>query len=418
MKLINTLTLKFKLYILLALIIFSFLLISAIGYFNMYKMKTNLDNLYFGSFIPVGELSQLQSVYNKDITLAFYQLKSSQISPAVAAAKIDLSRQKITHIWKAYQSHFKRDYELSYLEYAHGQLMYSTAYLKRLSKAISSLDEKNIPKLSSVSLLTRINSINEVIDTILKYEQDIAKYERKMLIITYEETLYKLLAIIIFVIASTIIIVIPIFNSIQNNERSIIHASRKLEFANKKLETASITDALTELFNRRYFNLVYTRELTRCIREKKPLCFMMLDIDFFKGYNDTYGHLKGDAALKKVADTMKKTLKRPGDYLFRLGGEEFGILISNITEDKAYHMAEKLRQNIQSLEIEHKENKASDYLTTSIGLISLFPDQSSEADYIIQQADENLYKAKDSGRNRVISSTIDKELTPLNNISA
>jgi len=418
MKLINALTLKLKLYILLALILFGFLLTFAIGYFNMNKMKTNLDNLYFGSLIPVGELSQLQSVYNKDITLSFYQLQNGQISPAVAAAKIDISRQNIIKIWASYESHFKRDYELSYLEYANHELDLSTSYLKRLSKAISSLDPQNIPKLSSVTLLSRINKVNEVIDTILKYEQEIAKYERKTLILTYNETLYKLLAIIIFILAATVILIIPIFKSIQDHEYSILKASIKLQSANKKLETASITDALTELFNRRYFNLVYTRELTRCIREKKPLCFMMLDIDFFKGFNDTYGHLQGDSALKAVADVMKTTLKRPGDYLFRLGGEEFGVLISNITEDNAYHIAEKLRQNIQNLHIEHKENKANPYLTTSIGLISLIPDQSSIPEHIIQKADENLYKAKDEGRNRVISSTLNQKVTPSNNLSA
>lgn len=418
LKLVDSLSLQLKLYLLLALIISGFVLAAAIGYFNMHKMKSNLDNLYFGSFVPVSELGQIQNAYNKDITLAFYQLKSMQISPAVAAAKMDLSRQKIIKIWDSYKSHFKRDYELVYLEYADKELQQSTHYLKRLSQAITSLKHEEIAKLSSTTLLNRINGINHVIDTILKYERDIAQYERSNLIITYDETLYKLAAVLIFIIAAAILIMIPIFKSIQNSENTLIHASKKLQNANKKLETASITDALTELFNRRYFNLVYNRELTRCIREKKPLCFMMLDIDYFKGYNDGYGHLQGDASLKAVAGAMKKTLKRPGDYLFRLGGEEFGVLISNITEDKAYHMAEKLRQNILALEIKHKGNKASPYLSISIGLVNIFPNQTTDAESILQKADENLYQAKEEGRNRVISSDMPNRHKPLNNISA
>jgi len=418
LNIVDALSLKFKLYILLALIISGVLLASIIGYFNMHKMKNNLDSLYFGSFIPVSELSQIQNAYNKDISLAFYQLKSAQINPAIAAAKIDLSRHKITSIWKSYQSHFKRDYELAYLEYANEEIKMSTSYLKRLSAAISSSDQKTILKLSEKSLLNKVNKMNSVIDNILQYEKDIAQYERKTLIHTYEETLYELLAVLIFVIAAAIMVMIPIFKSIQNNENSLIHATKKLQSANKKLETASITDALTELFNRRYFNLVYNRELTRCIREKKPLCFMMLDIDYFKGYNDNYGHLQGDASLKAVASTMKKTLKRPSDYLFRLGGEEFGVLISDITEDKAYHMAEKLRQNILALEIEHKGNKANPYLSISIGLVNLFPNQSTESELVLQKADENLYKAKEAGRNRVISSDMKPSVKPINNISA
>jgi len=419
LKFVDTLSLQFKLYLLLGLILFGFILAAAIGYFNMSKMKGNLDKLYFGSLVPVSELTQIQNAYNKDITIAFYQLKNSQISPSVAAAKIDVSRQKITQLWTTYKSHFKRDYELTYLEYADAELIQSISYLKRLSQALSSLQATQTTKLSSTTLLNKINAVNYVVDTILKYEEDMAQYERKNLILTYEETLYKLAAVFIFIIAAAIMVMIPIFKSIQNSEHSLINASKKLQMANKKLETAAITDALTELFNRRYFNLVYNRELTRCIREKKSLAFMMLDIDYFKGYNDSYGHLKGDETLKAVAQTMKKTLKRPGDYLFRLGGEEFGVLISDITEDKAYHMAEKLRQNIQALKIEHKASQVSAHLSISIGLVNLFPNQSSEPEVILQKADENLYQAKEAGRNRVISSEMEETvLKHVNNISA
>lgn len=397
---------KLKLYILLSLIIFGLLITGAIGYFNMYKMKKNLDALYFGSLIPVTELNQIKNSYNKDINLAFHQLKDEHITPAEAAEKIDLSRQKVLSTWASYQMHFKRDYELSYIRYASDELMRSTHYLKRLSSAILRLDLEHISKLSSRTLFKNINHIDNIISNIINYEHEIARYERKMLISTYNETLYKLVAILIFIIALAVIIITPIFKSIQNSELSLINTSKRLQAANKKLETASITDALTELYNRRYFNLVYNRELTRCIREKKSLAFMMLDIDYFKGYNDHYGHLKGDITLKEVSKAMQETLKRPGDYLFRLGGEEFGVLISDINEEKAYHMAEKIRHNVQALNIEHKQSKSSKYVTISIGLVTLIPNQFSEPEQILHKADENLYNAKAEGRNRVVTTEL------------
>ncbi len=406
MKRIDELSLKLKLYILLGLVIFGLSVIGVIGYLNMYKMKRNLDSLYFGSYIPITELSRIQNIYNKDISLLFHQLQNEEILPIEAAEKIDLSRKEILMTWASYKSHFKREYELEYVKYANQELAHSNRYLKRLSIAISELDPQNLSKLSSGILAKNIAHMDEVINKIISYEKEIAQYERKNFLHTYDDTIYQLIALLIVIIAAAIIIIAPIFQSIQNNESSLILTSKKLQIANKKLETASITDPLTELYNRRYFNLVYNRELTRCIRENQSMAFMMLDIDYFKGYNDFYGHLKGDSTLKTVAKLMKSTLQRPGDYLFRLGGEEFGILISNITEDKAYHMAEKLRQSIHRLQIEHKRSKASEYLSISIGVVVLRPDKEIDPESIISRADDNLYAAKEEGRNKVIQTCL------------
>ena len=406
MKLIDELSLKFKLYTLLALFIFGLSLIGGIGYLNMYKMKKNLDALYFGSYIPVTELHKIQNIYNKDINHIFHQLKNSQVLPSEAAEKIKISRKNILSIWESYTAHFKREDELEYIKYAHEELMHSSNYLQRLSLAISELDIQSTQQLSSGILQKNIAHMDGVINKIISYEKEIALYERKNFLNTYDSIIYKLAVILILVIAAAVIIIAPIFQSIENHTYSLIHTSKKLQIANKKLETASITDPLTELFNRRYFNLVYNRELTRCIRENKTMAFMMLDIDYFKGYNDYYGHIKGDTTLKMVAKSMKTTLKRPGDYLFRLGGEEFGILISDITQDNAYHMAEKLRQNIYNLNIEHQKSKVAEYLSVSIGLVVLKPDQEIDPESIISRADDNLYEAKEEGRNKVIQTCL------------
>jgi len=409
MQLVDGLTLKHKLFILIGLIISGLLVSGAIGYYNMNKMKRNLDSLYFGSYIPTSELHKIQTYFHKDIIITFYKIKNGRINPTEAAEKIDLARKNILKSWDIYLYYFKRDYELAYLDYAKEQVKLSTHYLEQLSQSIISIDGANITNLSSEILLKNIESIEKVINTIITYENNMAQYERKKLIITYNETLYQLVGLLIFIIASIIIVMIPIFHSIQNHQDTIVHASKQLKFANKKLETASITDALTQLYNRRYFNLVYNRELTRCIREGKSLAFMMLDIDYFKGFNDTYGHLEGDTALKAVAEAMNTTLKRPGDYIFRLGGEEFGVLIVNIDEEKAHHMADKIRQNVHALAIEHKSSDVSEFLTISIGVLVLTPDRDVKPESILKQADTNLYQAKEQGRNCVVMSELAQE---------
>ena len=410
MNLVNALSLKFKLFLLLGIVVLGLIVIGAVGYFNMHKMKKNLDALYFGSLVPVTELNRIPNTYNKELSNTFYQLKHSQITPAEATDKINLNRQNILTTWKSYVSHFKRDYELAYIEYANTEILNSTHYLKRLSDVIIRLQPQSISKLSTPTLIKNINNMNNIIRKIISYESEMAEYERKKLLETYDETIYKLAGLLIFVIFASIIVMSPIFHSIQAHQHSLVVASKKLHFANKKLEKASITDALTELHNRRYFNLIYNRELTRCIREEQSMAFMMLDIDYFKGYNDHYGHIEGDNALKKVAKAMRHTLKRPTDYLFRLGGEEFGVLITNINKDKAYSIAEKLRQNIQGLKIAHEISDVHDYVTISVGVVVLQPDRQIDPESIIHSADENLYYAKAQGRNKVIlTGLIDKK---------
>ena len=386
----------------MSIVIFGLIIIGAVGYFNMHKMKKNLDALYFGSLIPVTELNRIPNAYNKEIIDTFYQLKNNQVTSAEAAGTIEKNIQGIHLAWESYISHFKRDYELAYIEYANGEILNSIHYLKRLSNAVVRLDASSIARLSSLTLLKNTNKMNNIINNIISYESEMAEYERKKLLVTYDETIYKLSALLVFIISASIIVMAPIFNSIQQHQHSLIVTSKKLHSANKKLEKASITDALTGLYNRRYFNIIYSRELTRCIREEHSLAFMMVDIDYFKGYNDHYGHLQGDTALKEVAQAMKITLKRPTDYLFRLGGEEFGVLISNINKDKALDIAERLREAVLGVKLKHETSDVHDFVTISVGVVVLQPDRQIDPESIIHSADENLYYAKAQGRNKVI----------------
>jgi len=167
----------------------------------------------------------------------------------------------------------------------------------------------------------------------------------------------------------------------------------------KTIEQMAITDSMTSLFNRRYFNDMLPRMFNSARREDKTIGFLLLDIDYFKQYNDTYGHQKGDDVLVLVANVMKDTFQRAGDFCFRLGGEEFGIIFVGTPKESAIGICNRLKQNIESLKIKHIKNTASQYVTASFGLAIRNANENTNLDDLYKEADEYLYQAKDNGRN-------------------
>ncbi len=169
----------------------------------------------------------------------------------------------------------------------------------------------------------------------------------------------------------------------------------------KYIEQISITDGLTSLYNRRHFDEIFPKQLKIAKRQNSYLAFAMVDIDKFKQYNDIYGHQEGDSALKAVANILKNGLKRADDYSFRLGGEEFGLLFKSKTKQGTIEICERIRQGVEKLNIEHKGNSAKPFLTISMGVVLISPQSSALPEEIYKKADDALYKAKNSGRNRV-----------------
>lgn len=163
----------------------------------------------------------------------------------------------------------------------------------------------------------------------------------------------------------------------------------------------SITDDLTGLYNRRYFNQRFEREVQRAKRYRRPLSIMMVDIDYFKNYNDINGHLLGDDVLKKVAYLIESNLRK-ADIVARYGGEEFVILLPEIDKSHADQVAEKLRRTVELRHFPKEQYQPNKNLTISLGLATL-PDDSTNARELIEFADRALYRAKDEGRNRVVS---------------
>lgn len=173
--------------------------------------------------------------------------------------------------------------------------------------------------------------------------------------------------------------------------------------ANQKLEDLSNNDGLTGIANRRYFDHYLDKEWRRAARYSKTLSLILLDIDFFKDYNDTYGHLYGDKCLKNVADVLKKTVSRSTDLVARYGGEEFVIVLPETDLSGASVIAEKIRSSVETLQIPHKASKVNNFITVSVGVYTITPDSNFDPQHLIHGADMALYEAKHKGRNRVES---------------
>ncbi|MDV6316573.1 sensor domain-containing diguanylate cyclase [Idiomarina sp. HP20-50] len=190
----------------------------------------------------------------------------------------------------------------------------------------------------------------------------------------------------------------------QRTYAELIHTQRALEKANRMLQAQVAQDGLTGIANRRAFDERISNELQRASRHKTPLALLIIDIDQFKAYNDHYGHLKGDQALKSVADTMFNQLQRNTDFIARYGGEEFVAVISATDEQKTQESIRQLLESIRELGIEHKQSAVAPHLTVSIGGYIHTPTADEDTESLIarmiSKADSALYRAKSDGRNR------------------
>lgn len=167
------------------------------------------------------------------------------------------------------------------------------------------------------------------------------------------------------------------------------------------LSNYAFKDGLTGLGNRRAYDQRLFSEWSRCQRHMRPLSVIMLDIDQFKLYNDNYGHGRGDYCLSRIAQVLTKGLQRQTDFIFRYGGEEFVIILSETNQEDASQVAERLRRHIHSAAIPHGFSSVADVVTCSFGVCTVTPAQGIEPQQLVEQADVNLYLSKTSGRDKV-----------------
>ncbi|MDY7014193.1 MAG: PAS domain S-box protein, partial [Cyanobacteriota bacterium] len=177
----------------------------------------------------------------------------------------------------------------------------------------------------------------------------------------------------------------------------------QLKEVNQKLHRLAAVDSLTQIPNRRYFDAYFNAEWRRMAREQHPLSLILCDIDYFKYYNDTYGHPAGDACLRQVAAVLRKTLKRPADLVARYGGEEFAIVLPNTNQRGMMWIAELIRQAVRGLNIAHRTSCASNRVTLSLGGATVVPSPNEFAQRLVDAADRALYRAKEEGRDRAIA---------------
>lgn len=184
-------------------------------------------------------------------------------------------------------------------------------------------------------------------------------------------------------------------------DQRVHERTKELQIANEQLLHLSTTDALTQLRNRHYFDDAFNKEFSRAFRERTPIAILLLDIDHFKQLNDNYGHQFGDACLRQVGQWIKNIVKRPSDVAARYGGEEFIVLLSNTDLHGAVQVANKIHAAFLKSPVVASGQSAK--ITVSIGAVSVVPDENSSYESIVKAADELLYKAKENGRNQVMS---------------
>ncbi len=189
---------------------------------------------------------------------------------------------------------------------------------------------------------------------------------------------------------------------IDENGNYIGYSSIRTDITDKKrVEELTITDEQTGLYNKRYFNQIIEQEMRRAQRNRSFMTLAIIDIDSFKAYNDLYGHLAGDNVMKSIAAVIKKSLNRAGDFAFRIGGEAFAVICTEMNPKHSKEFFEQMREEVEKLGIEHSTGETGGYITVSIGICCAVPPVNATSDILFKKADVTLCKAKESGRNRV-----------------
>jgi diguanylate cyclase (GGDEF)-like protein len=333
------------------------LLISSILFFNQIdKLKYQIDNLYFGTFIPVNNLHNVVRIYNK----------------AIYSKKLLKSQKKNIHKkWNNYYNSYKTNKEKKVLDKINNEILIS----------FKQYDTKLLENL--------VKNINNIIT----YEVKIASKQRKTFLIQYEQMKnYLTYILLIILVLSLVFVSYIIYLNLQKHT--------ELEKLTNKYKIDSITDSLSNLYNRKYFDEVLDKTSLISFENNWTCAFIMLDIDFFKPFNDNYGHDMGDMAIKSVAKTLRNSFNKKDEYVFRIGGEEFGIIVFDIDIIQLKKSLDNFQNNIEKLKIEHSSSKTG-FLTVSMG-ISIIENNNPniETSKIYKQADNKLYYSKENGRNQ------------------
>ena len=324
-------------------------------------LKKQIDILYFGNLIPIVKLQIIADKY-KEIE---------------SCKKIKIN------------CNFKEEEQIIFQEWSY----YISSYKNAEEKIVVDTINEEIINSFKENKLQNFKNILKRIDFLIKYETQVAFKERKNFLEDYEKMKsYLFFNMLLILLISFSIIVYIIFQ--------VIKKDRQLTVLNKKYKLDSITDSMTNLHNRKYFDTIFDNMPFISNANNWKCAFIMIDIDYFKQYNDTYGHDMGDDALKKVALTIKNYFNKKYEFTFRLGGEEFGVVLFDISKDILENCLKEMNKRVLELQIEHKNSKILPVLSISMGAIIYEPNSYISANKLYKQADECLYESKQNGRNQ------------------
>ena len=273
------------------------------------------------------------------------------------------------------------------LDYQVRQYINSAIFFSHISESAEKKQKEYVDSILIPNSEKLLKSLDEVTYRFqMESERKIAEQQRIVRI--------SLLLVLLILLLQGVYIFRPMIHTIEKEKEELLSL-------NKELDRQASTDGLTGVANRRYLNEFVEREWARSIRENTMISVIMVDLDFFKAYNDNYGHLAGDECLKQVARQMKSNIKRPADLVARYGGEEFAIILPNTDVEGAEVIAEACRKSVEDLAIVHGASAVSSFVTVSLGVACSREAQCRAATDLFAEADSALYKAKQLGRNRV-----------------
>ncbi|MEA3228914.1 MAG: GGDEF domain-containing protein [Campylobacterota bacterium] len=355
------------------------------------SMKRNSDMLYSNALIPISELNKADQIYHLKLknTLALFQ--SSEITSTQAILEMDNSLLSLEKIWQNYKNNFSYD-EINYLEYALSEIYQLNKKYKAIQKKIET--NKQIEPLSLTDLKKDSANIDLIIQKLISDELEIAKNKREKFIDSFNLFRTKIIIVLSVLVFSTLL-----YFSVKY--KLLFHLSRKkVLLTNTKPKEVEYKDSLTSLYTRRYFNLIFNKKLENAKKNKEYIALIMIDIDYFKEYNNCYGYTQGDKTLLLMAEILKKLTNKKNDFIFRFNGEAFVILSTKTNEMKSLALTNKILQSVKEKQIDHNRSDIDTVLTVSVGMAYCKASAKTTQYSLISQADKMLVKAKENGRNR------------------
>jgi len=405
MNFLNRFTTVQKLYLLLGASLLSLLLIILIAFYNIKNIKKELNIVYFTNLVPIKNLQIIQKHYLEEIILL--ENNNEAKSKNQKAKNIVQNLLTINQKWSIYTKDRKRENELKYISYANKYIRSSNEMISNYVGLFRNSQENALSFLEKRDVIKHIKNTIKVIEKILTYEIKTAKINNDKTTKNNYNIVSQFAIIILLLFILTIIISIAIIRDINFRKQTIINLKDdQPEHSDAALRTDSNIDELTGLYNKHYFDTMFQKELERSNRSKVSFAFIMLDIDFFKQYNDTYGNDIADQALEKIASVLINNAKRADDFIFRMGGK-FAIILGNVKQKTAQQKANTILKEIENLKIEHSKSDISSFITSSIGVTLIeFNDQNNKNDKkkVLEKVNESLNQAKEAGRNRVVIS--------------